>query len=155
MICLVCCLFVAAGCVGETSSTESVGKIDRAMDLGDRLEAQRECDRLFRNPALLDSLPIDDLCHLAIIMADLADTSDDHRDGNAAQAVLCYRTALRRDSLATMSYLRSLDTEEYRHVYLLNQLLRPITDREDGVIYSSDDDVDAALSDSVRTIVEQ
>lgn len=143
MMILACCLFLVAGCVGGPSSTEAVGKIDRAMDMGDHSEAQRECDRLFHNPLLLDSLSIPDLCHLAIIMADLADSSDDCRDRNAAQAVLCYRTALRRDSMATVEYLRSLDTEEYRHVYLLNQLLRPITDREDGVIYASDDACDA------------
>lgn len=139
-IILACSAIALNGCGADGSSAEAVGKIDRALNDGDRLKAQRECDRLFSDSQRLDSLSIPDLCHLAIVMADLADTSDDHRDENAAQAVLCYRTALERDSDATIEYLRSLGTEDYRHVYLLNQLLRPITDREDGVIYVSDED---------------
>lgn len=77
---------------------------------------------------------------MAVAMADLADQADERRDENAAQAVLCYRKAIEHDSIATMAFLDSLDAGSYRHVYLLNQLLRPITDREDGVIYTSDED---------------
>ncbi len=131
---------LASACSGGDSTVDQADKIDRAINEGNLTAAQRECDRYFSVRPVLDSLTVPELCHMAVVLASLAENSDDRRDENAAQAVLCYRTALERDSAATTSYLQALSTDEYRHIYLLNQLLRPITDREDGVIYTSDED---------------
>lgn len=122
--------------VAETA----ISKIDAALGEGDFKEAQKECNSFFKSHRELDSVPLEQLCHMAIVMTDLADRSDECRDENAATAVICYRAALRRDSVGTMTYLRSLDTEDYRHVYMLNQLLRPIADREDSVIYTPEEE---------------
>ncbi len=141
---------LGCSCSGSTSTDESVNKIDRALVDGNINKAQHECDRFFRERPNLDSLSIQELCQLAIIMASLADDIEDKRDENAAQAVICYGAALKRDSMQTVKYLRSLDTEDYRHVYMLNQLLRPISHREDGVIYSSDEnELDSIPFDSI------
>lgn len=127
-------------CSSRHDTDNSIEQISEALQSGDLNHAQSECDRVIRSTACLDSMSVEQLCRMAISMADLADRADDRRDENAAQAVLCYRTALQRDSVATTEYLRQLGTDDYRHVYMLNQLLRPITDREDGVIYTSDED---------------
>lgn len=124
----------------QAETAEAMSKIDAAISEGNFKDVQKECNSFFKSNPQLDSVPLDQLCHLAIVMSDLADNSDECRDENAATAVLCYRAALERDSASTMRYLHSLDTEDYRHVYMLNQLLRPITDREDSVIYTPEEE---------------
>lgn len=143
-------ILATAGCASDIDADEAVKSIDSAMSLGDFKTAQRECDNLLSGKTSLDSVSVEQLCHLAVVMAELAENDQSPID-NTAQALLYYRTALDRDSIAAMEYFRALDTDDYKHLYTLKELLGRITDREDGVIYTSDDyELAGEEADSLR-----
>ena len=68
-------LFVlaTAGCASDIDADEAVKSIDSAMSLGDFKTAQRECDNLLSGKTSLDSVSVEHLCHLAVVMAELAE----------------------------------------------------------------------------------
>jgi hypothetical protein len=129
------------GCRNSAESpAETLDSIDTALESGRYDVAQRACNGFFAaNQASLDTVSVATLCRMAIVLTKLADAQDDLYEENTTQALVCYRTAIQRDSLATVTYLRSLPVEEYRNLDMLNQLLRRINDRESGVIYSFDE----------------
>jgi uncharacterized lipoprotein NlpE involved in copper resistance len=132
--------FSLAGCRNRAESpAEALDSIDNAMESGRYDVAQRACNEIFANQSALDTVSVPTLCRMAIVLTKLADAQDDLYEENTTQALVCYRTAIQRDSLATVTYLRSLPVEEYRNLDMLNQLLRRINDRESGVIYSFDE----------------
>lgn len=132
-------VLVLSACGRSADGAESaMADIDTALAAGDMNEAQRLCDRLLADTTMLDTVPVPTLCRMAVVLTRLAENGE-YNDENTAQAVLCYRTALNRDSAAAMTYFNSLPTDDYKHVYMLRELLRRITDREQGVVYSTDD----------------
>lgn len=136
---LVTTLAIAACQNADSQSTDPIDTIEEALRANDTDLAQQLCDKILSQKSAIDSLSTPQLCRMAINMARLAD-HEPLRDENTAQAVLLYCTALSRDSAATTAYIRTLETDDYAHVYLLNQLARPIADREDGIIYTPDED---------------
>lgn len=140
-------------CSGEADTDKSVATIESMMAAGDFDGAQRLADKFVAENPCTDSLSIPQLCHMAIVMAQL-DENGFSSGSNAATAVSLYRAAVERDSLALAEYFRTLSTDDYKYLFTLKELLRRITDREDGVIYSSDDaEAEACAAEAQEALI--
>lgn len=102
-------------------------------------EARHRADRFFASETRLDSVSLSKLCSLSIAMTQLSEAGD-HVSDYVAQALQCYRAAMARDSVSATGVFEAMPREEYQYFAMLRQLLAPITARENGVVYTENEE---------------
>lgn len=102
-------------------------------------EARQRADRFFTSETRLDSVSLSRLCSLSIAMTQLSETGE-HVSDYVAQALQCYRAAMARDSVSATGVFEAMPREEYQYFAMLRQLLAPITARENGVVYTENEE---------------
>ncbi len=116
------------------------GNFDAAMAHANELMSARS--------GVVDSMRVERLCGLAVAMVRLGEHSE-KSDEFTAFALKCYRHALNSAPEATEAYVRELTSDDYRYISFLTQLLRPVSAREAGVVYSINDDGEDSTVDSI------
>ncbi len=119
--------------VEEITSAISAGNYDSAMELADELMARKN--------AGLDSMRVERLCQLAVAMARLGEHSG-RADEFSAFALRCYQQAVKSNEAATEAYVAELSHDDFLEISLIRQLLNPVTAREEGVVYSVNEEGD-------------
>jgi hypothetical protein len=121
---LLACLLLAASCGGKKTPDEAITSIDKAISAGDVDQAQRLADKFCADNAPLDSLPAEQLCRLAMVYAELSQTSSSDNEENLAQAMLCFSAAMQRNREAAADYLRGVAPEKYVYSMMLSEMFR-------------------------------
>lgn len=93
--------------------------------------AMSKADAFFASNVRLDTVAVPRLCMLSITLAKLSESC--HNDDYAAQALNCYRCAMRRDSVSATGFYEALAADDYQYVNLLRQLGGRADARTEGI----------------------
>lgn len=143
------CLALAWACRPASTPDKSAAMITEAFD-NDNVEAARNrADAFFASGVKLDTVSVPQLCMLSVTLAKLSESGD--RQGDfTAQALQCYRVAMRRDSVAATSFYSSLSAEDFRYVELLRQLGGRVDARDAGIHADEEGSDVINLSDTLK-----
>lgn len=127
------CVALAWACRPAESPDKAAAAISEALE-GNNLDAARKrADDFFSSGVKLDTVGIPRLCMLSVSLARLSE-SGEYGNGYAANALQCYRVAMRRDSVASMDFYSGLDGEDFKYANLLHQLAGRVDARDSGII---------------------
>lgn len=132
------CLALVWACRPNISPDKSAAEITEAYDKDNIDEARAKTDAFFASGIKLDTVAVPRLCMLSITLAKLSETAS-QGDDYTAQALNCYRTALRRDSVTAVSFYSALGGDDFKYYQLLRQLEGRVDARMEG-IYPEEDD---------------
>ncbi len=146
LIFFIACLALAWACKPAESPDKAAAEISEALE-GNNLDAARKrADDFFSSGVRLDTVGIPRLCMLAVTLARLSE-SGEHGNDYAAHALQCYRVAMRKDSVASMTFYSNLDGEDFKYANLLHQLAGRVDARDSGIM-AEDESEDTSLSAS-------
>lgn len=117
----------------EITAAVSAGHYETAMKLADEL--------MTRKNAGLDSIRVEKLCQLAVAMSRLGEHSG-RGDEFSAFALRCYQQAVNTNEAATEAYIGELTHDDFQEISIIRQLLTPVKAREEGVVYSINEEGD-------------
>lgn len=126
------CLTLAWACKPAPTASYSIRGISEALANNDVDGARSRVDALFGGGFSPDSVSVTEACLLSLQLMQLSQMPDVSND-YAAQALKCYQSAVRRDSVAARGYFDSLSAEEYAYIQLLRQLRSQVSAREAGL----------------------
>lgn len=126
------CLALVWACSPSTSPDKSAAEISEAYNKSNIDEARSKADALFASGVKLDTIAVPRLCMLSITLAKLSENAGAGND-YTAQALNCYRTALRHDSVTASSFYRALSGDDFKYYQLLQQLEGRVDARSEGI----------------------
>ena len=119
-------------CRPAVSPDKSAAEITEAYNKDNIDEARAKTDAFFASGVRLDTIAVPRLCMLSITLAKLSESSAPGED-YTAQALSCYRAALRRDSVTATSFYRALGYDDFKYYQLLQQLEGRVDARREGI----------------------
>lgn len=126
------CMALVWACRPSASTDRAAADITEALE-NDNVDAARsKADAFFASGVKLDTVAVRQLCMLSVTLAKLSE-SGDHSDDFAAQALQCYRVAMRRDSVAALSFYEELSPDDFKYFNLLKQLGGRVDARDAGI----------------------
>lgn len=135
---IVCCMALVWACQPAPNPDKAASAITEALE-NDNVDAARsKADAFFASGVSLDTLAVPRLCVLSVTLARLSE-SGEHSDDYMAQALQCYRVAMRRDSITATRCFDGMPADDFRHVNFLRQLRRQVDVREHGVTVDESD----------------
>lgn len=142
---IVCCLALVWACKPAPNPDKVASEITEALE-NDNIDAARSrADAFFASGVSLDTVAVPRLCMLAVTLARLSE-SGEHSNDYMAQAMQCYRVAMRRDSVTATGCFDAMPADDFRYVNFLRQLRRQADVRESGV--TVDESENSVPSDS-------
>lgn len=136
-------------CRPAATPDKAAADITEALE-NDNVEAARSrADAFFASGVRLDTVDVSRLCMLSVTLAKLSE-SGEHADDYAAQALQCYRVAMRRDSVTATSFYEALDGEDFRYVNLLRQLGGRVDARDAGIRADEEGGEYVNFTDTIR-----
>ena len=114
---------LCVGCANNVDPNEAIDSIDRAINSGDVAHARQLADNFCKNNEPIDSMPVEQLCRLALAYAQLSETAADYEE-NLAQAMVCLNAAMNRDYDATVDYLQHTLPDKYVYSMMLSEMFR-------------------------------
>lgn len=140
-------------CKPTDTPDRTAEEIATAIDHGRYETAQGLTNNLISRgrEAGLDTMRVERLCMLAVCVARLSEHSE-RTDEYTAFALKCFQQALQTNHDLTMAYIGEMNSEDYRYISFLNQLLKPISAREQGVVYSINDDGEDSAIDTIPNL---
>lgn len=137
-------------CKPTDTPDRTAEEIATAIEHGRYETAQELTNNLINRgrEAGLDTMRVERLCILAVSVARLSEHSE-RTDEYTAFALKCLQQALLTNQEQTLNYIGEMNSDDYRYISFLNQLLKPISAREQGVVYSINDDGEDSTIDSI------
>lgn len=137
-------------CKPTNTPDRTAEEIAAAIGHGRYEAAQELTDNLINRVryAGLDTMRVERLCMLAVSVARLSEQSE-RADEYTAFALKCLQQALQTNRDKTSNYINEMNSDDYRYITFLSQLLKPISAREQGVVYSINDDGEDSTVDTV------
>lgn len=126
------CMALVWACSPAVSPDKSAAEITEAYNNESIDAAKSKADALFASGVRLDTIAVPHLCMLSITLAKLDETVSDN-DDYAAQALNCYRTAMRRDSVTATTFYRALSDDDYKYYQFLKHLEGREGARREGI----------------------
>lgn len=126
------CLALVWACKPAVTPDKSAAEITEAYNQNNIAEAKSKADALFASGVKLDTIAVPRLCLLSITLAKMSENSST-TDDYTAQALNCYRSAMRRDSVTAQSFYRALGGDDLKYFYLLQQLEGRVDARKEGI----------------------
>lgn len=128
----IACMALVWACRPNVSPDKSAAEITEAYDKDNIDEARAKTDAFFASGIKLDTVAVPRLCMLSITLAKLSESAT-QSDDYTAQALNCYRTALRRDSVTAVSFYGALSGDDFKYYQLLRQLEGRVDARAEGI----------------------
>jgi len=126
------CLALAWACKPASTPDKAAAAITEALENDDLEEARSRADAFFASGVRLDAVDVSRLCMLSVTLAKLSE-SGEHSDDIAAQALQCYRVAMRRDSVTATSFYESFPADDFKYINFLRQLGGRVDARDAGI----------------------
>lgn len=114
-------ILLLAACVGRLS--DPVAEAEYEYSVGDVDAARSICENLLAGTRA-DSLSVDNLCRLSVLMVKLAEHGDE--EASMVAAARCMQTAISRDSDSVAAFVRALPVDEQAQTVLIQQLSNSI-----------------------------
>lgn len=141
------CLALAWACRPSSTPDMAAADITAALENDDLHAARSKAEAFFASGVKLDTVDVSRLCMLSVALAKLGE-SGEHYDDFTAQALRCYRVAMRRDSVTATSFYESMLPDDFKYVDLLRQLGGRVDARDAGIRANEEFEEYANPSDS-------
>lgn len=126
------CMALVWACRPTTTPDNAADEITEALEKNNLDEARSKTDAFFARGVKLDTVAVPRLCMLSINLAKLSESATPG-DDYTAQALNCYRTALRRDSVTALTFYQALGSDDFKYYILLQQLEGRVDARSAGI----------------------
>lgn len=115
------CMALVWACRPKVTPDMEAANITQAFNNNNIDEACSLADKFFSANSRLDNVSVPQLCMLSITMIKMSIKST-HADDYAAQAISCYDTAIRRDSITATTFYNALNSDDFQYFNLLQRL---------------------------------
>lgn len=140
------CMALVWACRPTISPDNAAAEITEAFEKNNIDEARSKTDAFFARGVKLDTVAVPRLCMLSITLAKLSESAT-QGDDYTAQALNCYRMALRRDSVTALTFYQALGGDDFKYYNLLQQLEGRVDARSAGI--RSNEEGGEYLNDSI------